>query len=211
MDILIGTRNDYKATEMAWFLAALDGLKIHFLKDTEINVHIEENQTTLKANAEKKAIEISKHTSWYVLTSDGGVDIPALGSRWDILKNQRTVGENKTDREKVMVLINLMKNLKGEDRKCAYHLALALAKNGRLLWSFEDISDVGYVIEKPDDSEIPPYRWMGHIWYYPKFKKTFNQMTEAERNDVRKQGDKIKEKLHQFYEEKLDSKGNQRK
>jgi hypothetical protein len=76
-----------------------------------------------------------------------------------------------------------------------------LAKNGKPLWSYQDISDSGYIIEKPDDSAIPPYRWMGHLWYYPEFKKTFNQMDEDERNEVRKQGDKIKNELQQFLRE----------
>lgn len=35
-----------------------------------------------------------------------------------------------------------------------------------------------------------------HVWYYPKFKKTFNQLTEVERNEVRQQGNKIKQELH---------------
>jgi inosine/xanthosine triphosphate pyrophosphatase family protein len=201
MDILIGTRNQYKATEMAYFLKDIKGIKIHFLNETKITVSVDEDEATLKANAEKKAVEISEQTSWYVLTSDGGVDIPALGSKWNILKNQRTVGENKSDKEKVKALLNLMEGLRGEDRRCSYQLALALAKNGRLLWSHQDISDVGYIIKKPDDSEIPPYRWMGHLWYYPKFKKTFNQMNEKERNEVRKQGDRIKEELQRFLEE----------
>lgn len=201
MDILIGTRNQYKATEMAYFLQGLKGVKIHSMDEIGKVDSIEEDQSTLKANAKKKAIEISKHTNWHVLTSDGGVDIPGLGDKWDILKNQRTVGENKSDKEKVKALLNLMEGLKGEDRRCSYQLALALAKNGRLLWSHQDITDVGYIIEKPDDSEIPPYRWMGHLWYYPKFKKTFNQMNEKERNEVRKQGDRIKKELQRFLEE----------
>lgn len=99
MDILIGTRNEYKATEMAWFLVGLEGITFHFLKDTAIRVNVEEDQTSLKANAEKKALVISQHTNLCVLTSDGGVDIPGLGSQWNMLQNQRTVGENKTDRE----------------------------------------------------------------------------------------------------------------
>jgi len=198
MDILIGTRNQYKATEMAYFLKDIKGIKIYFLNETKITVSVDEDEATLRANAEKKAVEISKHTDWYVLTSDGGVDIPGLGDNWDILRNQRTVGENKPEREKVTALLHLMSGLKGEDRRCSYQLALTLAKNGKLLWSCQEVTDVGYITEKPDDSEIPPYRWMGHLWYYPKFKKTFNQMNENERNEIRKQGDKLKTELQQF-------------
>jgi len=53
---------------------------------------------------------------WYVLASDGGVDIPGLGKKWDILRNQRIVGENNTDLKKAEKLLDLMKDLKGEKK-----------------------------------------------------------------------------------------------
>ena len=100
MDILIGTKNQYKATETAFLLGHPRGVTIHFWEELDQDVKIAEDQPTLIKNAEKKAIEISKLTDWYVLASDGGVDIPGLGPKWDILRNQRTVGEDKTDIEK---------------------------------------------------------------------------------------------------------------
>ena len=198
MDVLISTRNQFKATEMAYYLEGLVGVKMHFMKDTAINITVEEDQNSLEANAQKKAREISKLTDWYVLASDGGVHIPGLGDKWDVLRNQRTVGEGKTDQEKVEVLIELMKGLKGEERKCVYYLALAVARKGQLLWSAEGITDIGYITTKPEKTAIPPSRWMGHIWYYPVFKKTFNQMNEAERNEVRKVGAKLKNQLQAY-------------
>ena len=167
MDILIGTKNQYKVTEMASFLSNLPGLNIHFWKELGLEIRVEENQLTLIKNAEKKATEISKLTDWYVLASDGGVDIPGLGKKWDILRNQRIVGENKTDIEKAERLLRLMKGLKEEKRKAIYRLALALAKKGNLIWSIEQISDSGYIAEEIPDRVIPEYYWMGHVWYYP--------------------------------------------
>jgi len=195
MDILIGTKNQYKATEMVSFLENLPGVNIHFWEELGLEIKIEEDQPTLKKNAEKKAIEISKLTDWYVLASDGGVDIPGLGKKWDILRNQRIVGEDKTDVEKAEKLLSLMKNLKGEKRKVSYRLALALAKKGKLIWSTEQITERGFISEKLFDREIPPYRWMGHLWYYPQHKKVFNQLGEKEKEGVRKQGAGIKRSL----------------
>lgn len=195
MDILIGTKNQYKATEIASFLGKQPAITIHFWEELDLNVKVEEDQPTLIKNAEKKAIEISKLTDWYVLASDGGVDIPGLGKKWDILKNQRIVGEDKPDLEKAEKLLNLMKNLTGKKRKACYHLAIALAKNGILLWSIERISDQGFISEKLPDRHIPPYRWMGHLWYYPQFKKVFNQLNEKQKKEVRKQGMGIKKSL----------------
>ncbi len=203
MDILIGTKNQYKATELASFLGNHHGVNIHSWEELGLEIKVEENQPTLKKNAEKKAIEISKLTNWYVLASDGGVDIPGLGKKWDILRNQRIVGEDKTDVEKAEKLLDFMKGLTGEKRKASYRLALALAKNGKLIWSTEQISDNGFISEELIDKEIPPYRWMGHLWYYPQYNKVFNKLSEKEKEEVRKQGIGIKESLGKAIKEIL--------
>jgi len=203
MDILIGTKNQYKATEMVSFLGNFPDVKVHYWAEFGLEIKIQEDEKTLKKNAEKKAVEISKLTDWYVLASDGGVDIPGLGGKWDILRNQRIVGENNTDLEKAEKLLNLMKNLKGEKRKAAYHLALALAKKGKLIWGTEQISDRGYIAEKLPDREIPPYRWMSHLWYYPQYNKTIDQLNDEEKEAVRKQGAGIKKSLRRKINEIL--------
>jgi len=195
MDILIGTRNAYKKGEMIWFLGDNPKIKIHFLDEFNLNIKVEEDKESLIKTAEKKAKEISKHTDFYVLTSDGGVDIPGLGERWNLLKNQRTVGENNSDLVKANNLLSLMKDLKGEERKVSYHLALALAKNGRLIWSKGDVIDKGYITEQLIDENIPKYFWMGQIWYYPEFKKISTRLNKKEQGEVRKQGKWLRESL----------------
>ena len=201
MDILIGTKNQYKATEMVSFLGKPPGVKIHLWEELGFELKVEENQPTLKKNAEKKAVAISKLTDWYVLASDGGVDIPGLGKKWDRLKNQRTVGEDKTDVEKAEKLLSLMRGLKGEKRKASYRLALALAKKGKLIWSTERATDKGLITEKLSDREIPHHRWVGHLLISPQHKKVFNKLSEKERNEVRKQGEGIKKILRKIIKE----------
>ena len=195
MDILIGTKNQYKVGEMISFLDNYPGVNIHTWEELDLNIKVEENQPTLRKNAEKKAIEISKFTDWYVFASDGGVDIPGLGDKWNILRNQRTVGEDKTDLKKIETLLGLMKGLKGEKRKASYRLALALAKEGKLIWSTVQITDRGYISEELIDKKIPSTKWMSHIWYYPKYKKVFNKLNEEEKGKVRKQATGIKQNL----------------
>jgi len=69
MDILIGTKNAYKATEMAQFLTGIPNLKILFLRDFDLEINVVEDQATLEENARKKAEAISKLGSWHVLAS----------------------------------------------------------------------------------------------------------------------------------------------
>ena len=195
MDILIGTKNAYKAAEMTYFLSGIPNIIIHPYSDLGCTVKVEEDQDSLMGNAKKKAQEISRATDYYVLTSDGGVDIPGLGNKWDILRNQRTVGEDKTDIEKANKLLALMTGLQGEDRRVEYHLALALALKGKIVFSTESITDKGYIVKDFPKGKIPLYLWMGHIWYYPKFKKTYNTLNEFELSEVRKVADTIKRDL----------------
>ena len=208
MDILIGTKNAYKATETTYFLENLPGIKIHFWEELDKDMKVEENQSTLKKNAEKKAIEISKLTDWYVLASDGGGDIPGLGKKWDRLRNQRIVGEDKTDLEKAEKLLKLMKGLKRKDRQATYRLALALARKGKLIWSDEQITDKGIITDKLFNKNIPLGCWMGHLWYYPQHKKVFNKLSEKEREEVRKQGMGLKISLRQTVEKIMRTKGD---
>ena len=205
MDILIGTKNAYKAAEMTSFIKDIPGVRICLWEELGKEIKVEENQSTLKQNAEKKAVEISRLTNWHVLTSDGGVDIIGLAEKWDVLKNQRMVGEDKTDLEKAERLLELMKDLKGKERKVAYHLALALAKNGRLIWSSEQITDKGFIADRLFNKEIPEYRWMGHLWYYPKYQKIYNRLSEAEKEEVRKQAVGIKRSLRKEIQNNLEN------
>jgi XTP/dITP diphosphohydrolase len=195
MKILIGTKNPYKAGIMEYMLGDAEDVQIHLLKDSNIDIEVEEDGKTLSENAQKKAIEISQYTDMYVLASDGGVDIPALGDRWDILRNQRIVGHENEDIVKANKVLSLMNGIKREDRRVEYHLALALALKGKVVGVLEDITDHGYIVEEIPEGDMPFGMWMGHIWYYPKFEKTLTQLNKKELEEVNMQGDVLKEKL----------------
>jgi len=198
MDILIGTKNAYKVGEMIFLLEGLENTKIHFLKDQDFDIEVKEDGKSLKENAEKKAIEISKKTNFLTLASDAGVDIPALGEKWNFLKSQRMVGQEKSDLEKVKTLLKMMEGLEGEERKIENYLALALAKNGKLLWVDEDITEKGYVSETLIDENIPENRWLGHIWFYCEFDKVFNKLNDVELKKIREQSKNLKKSLQKF-------------
>jgi XTP/dITP diphosphohydrolase len=198
MEILIGTKNSYKVDEMEALLDGIEGLKVSLLADQTFNIYVEENGSSLRENAQKKAKEISLHTELLTLASDGGVDIPGLGYDWDFLKNERTIGKEKTDVEKARTLLGMMSTLEGESRKVSFHFALAIAKNGEILWSDEKVTEQGYISYELPDKNIPKDKWLSHIWYYPNFKKVFNHLNEIELKEVRKQSKDLKESLQKF-------------
>ena len=195
MDILIGTKNGYKVDELLFYLEDIEKINIHFLKDQDIDVDVLEDRNTLEENAQKKAVEISKKTKFLVLASDGGVDIPALDEDWNFLKNERTIGKGKSDVQKAEKLLEMMEGLEGESRKAEFHHALALAKEGKLLWSDEKVAERGYITKKLPDKNIPKDKWLSHLWYYPEFGKVFNKLDEFELEKVREQSKELKQSL----------------
>ncbi len=185
MDILIGTKNQFKFKEMLWHLEGLENITIHTMDELQMDINVEEDGKTLKENAEKKALEISQHTDWLVFTSDAGVDIPGLGEKWDMTRPKRIVGEHKSDKEKIDTLLEMMRALKGDQRASFYHIALALAKNGKLLWSQEIAGESGMIVEEDHTENIEANSWMAVVWNYPELGKTDYQLTPGERTKIR--------------------------
>lgn len=206
MNILIATKNAYKIDEMVYLLEGIEDLKIHLLENQNINIQVKEEGKTLKENAQRKAREISKETDFFTFASDGGVDIPALGRDWNFLKNQRTLGEESSDLEKAKRLLKMMEGINGEKRKVEFHLALAIAKNGKIIWSDEQITEKGYIAKELPDENIPKGKWLSNIWYYPEFGKVFNKLTPYELKVVRKQSNKLKSNLQRIISELLEKK-----
>lgn len=185
MELLLATNNSFKQKEMLWHLEGLEGINLHYMSELAEPIEVVEDGKTLLANAEKKAQEISEQTDWYVLTSDAGVDIPGLGERWDMTRPKRIVGEDKNDLDKLKTLLEMMENLKGDQRKCKFHFALALGLKGQVLWSKELSAEEGVIVEKFDDRPINPNTWMARAWWYPDVGKTDEDLTPEERSAMR--------------------------
>jgi len=198
MEILIGTKNKYKISEMRHFLKDIPNLKIYLLEDMDIDIDVEEDGSSLIENAEKKALEISKYTPYYVLASDVGNDIPALGDKWDMLRNQRIVGKYNTDMDKANFLLDLMKGLKGEERSFKTRFALALAKEGKILWSEEQMIYKGYIVESIKETEIRHDLWGQSLVYYPDFKKRGIELTKEEEIKLKEVNPHLKNSLERY-------------
>jgi inosine/xanthosine triphosphate pyrophosphatase family protein len=90
---------------------------------------------TLADNAREKALAASRTVPGALtLASDGGVEIPALGQRWDPLRTNRFVEGDPW--VKAHALLELMSGLAGDARTAAWTEALSVALDGRSLASW---------------------------------------------------------------------------
>ena len=81
-----------------------------------------------------------------------------------------------------------MKNLKGNDRKMTWNEAIAISKNGKLLFSAQVEGITGFAVEKFDATKYTAkYKegiWVCSIWFFPQWNKTFFDLNAEEKKQA---------------------------
>lgn len=94
---------------------------------------------TFAENARAKALAASHAAPGsLVVASDGGLEIPALGARWNPLMTAR-FSAGGDPRSKASCLLDLTKDLEAADRGARWKEALALAQDGRILADWTEL------------------------------------------------------------------------
>lgn len=125
MKLLVATGNQGKLREIR-----------HLLDDTDIEIigldslknppEVVEDGTTFSANAQKKAIEMSHFSGLITLADDSGLVVDALGGEPGVL-SARYAGAQGDDEANNAKLLRNMQNIPDEQRRGAFHCAIALA------------------------------------------------------------------------------------
>jgi len=178
--IFLGSKNKAKYPYYHKYCSLLN-CKFSTPHDIKECPKFEETGKTIQENAEIKAINWSRYTPDIVLAEDCGVNISALKD-WKSVLSKRNLGENVTDNEKRKKLLEIMKDLKGEDRRVIWTTAIALAKNGKLLGSISiDNPNLGYIVEKINPkARVVEGELFSCIEFKPKFGKVYSDLSEEE-------------------------------
>ena len=127
--LVLATRNPAKAAQMRELLAGLDLELSDGASFPEAPDPGEEGGSHL-AIAIGKAVAWSRALGTLVVTSDGGLSIPALGDGWSSLITRRGTGADVPDEERARRLLRRMRDLEGERRACWWTEAVAVARSG---------------------------------------------------------------------------------
>lgn len=131
MQLIVATRNLKKLKEIKRLFKGLP-LEIKSLKDFFFAPKIIEDGTTFKENAEKKALEISKHLKGLILGEDSGIEVKALNGQPGIYSS-RFSGRGANDKKNNKKLLKLLNGIPESKRLAQYRCAVAIGCNGRLL------------------------------------------------------------------------------
>ena len=199
--ILLGTTNPAKERKLRW---VLEGLPLELRTPSELGLTnglaLQEQGDTHQEIAQRKAAAWSQVAGMPALSSDGGLVIPALGSRWDSLLTHRFEREQATDHTRAQRLLELMRPYRGDERRATWVEALAIAYKGRVVDSWHVKGPTGSLGEKPDERSAHRGFWVFSIWYFPSLGKFYGELNEKELVSIGDHWSQLRSRVQAFFE-----------
>ncbi len=172
--IALATQNKDKIREIKKIL----GNNFKFVQLYKFPKIIEDGKT-LEENAIKKAKTINKLTNMLTLSDDSGLEVKALGGRPGVY-SARFAGERCTYSDNNKKLLKLLKNISYKKREAKFRTVVAIVfPDGKLKTTDGVVS--GYIAAQMKGSNGFGY---DPVFYYPKLKKTFAQLTTVQKNRI---------------------------
>ncbi len=132
--LVLATRNAHKTGEIAAMLA--DTFTVVDLREIPGAPEVEETGETFAENAALKAVGISRFTGGWALADDSGLEADALNGEPGV-RSARFAGDHATDGENNRLLLKKLAALPGAPRTARFRCALALARDGALVETFD--------------------------------------------------------------------------
>jgi hypothetical protein len=93
----------------------------------------------------------------------------------------------------------LLQPFRGEARAASWVEALAIADRGRVLASWELQGASGLIAHGPGNSPQVPGFWVFSVWYFPRFGKTYNQLSSQELAVLNDHWTRLRELVQHFF------------
>ncbi len=170
--LVLGTRNAKKCQEICAILADL-GLELRDLSHYPHAPEVSEDGETFEANARKKASELAKALSEWVLGEDSGLVVPALGGRPGV-HSARYAGQPGNDAANNEKLLAELGPLPAQRRTAYYVCTAALA---------DPKGEIHAVVEgRCHGIIVSEYRGSGGFGYdplflIPEYHRTFGELS----------------------------------
>ncbi|MDD5938434.1 MAG: XTP/dITP diphosphatase [Clostridiales bacterium] len=180
MKMVLASRNAHKLVEMREILSRL-GVEVVLESDVGVDVDVEETGETFEENAALKAKAVMAAAGLPAIADDSGLCVTALGGGPGVY-SARYGGEGLTDKDRYELVLD---GLRGQlDRSAKFVSCICCAfPNGDVLTARGECP--GVITYSPRGEDGFGY---DPIFFLPEQKKTFAQMTGAEKNAVSHRG-----------------------
>jgi XTP/dITP diphosphohydrolase len=185
--VLIASSNPGKLRDFA-AVAARHGVEVKLFPEFKSLPECIEDGETFEENARKKAEHYSLHASGeVVLADDSGIEIDALGGAPGVRSARyaaATEHGNSDDVANNALVFERMKDVPDEKRTGRFVCVIAIARNGRTIATFRGQAE-GRILRELRGSGGFGYDPM---FYFPALRKTFAELTPAEKAEVSHRG-----------------------
>jgi XTP/dITP diphosphohydrolase len=182
--LVLATNNRHKVKEIQAILRqARLPVRVLTLDDFPKAKPVVENKRTIEGNALKKAKEVARRTGVPALADDTGLFIDALRGKPGVY-SARFAGPGCTFQDNNAKVLRLMAKVPAARRRAVFRCIAALAlPNGRSVWAEGRL--VGRIAPG-----IAGAQGFGYdpVFYVPSLKKTFAQMSAAQKNAISHRG-----------------------
>jgi XTP/dITP diphosphohydrolase len=173
----IATRNAHKTREIQRILGA--DFAVRDLSAYPETPETVESGKTFEENAVLKATAAARQLPGLVVADDSGLEVDALGGAPGIY-SARYAGQNATDRQNIDKLLVELARIERAKRSARFRCVIALAREGKLLGTFEGVVE-GVVVDSPCGTSGFGY---DPLFMPNGFGKTFGQLSPTEKDRV---------------------------
>lgn len=181
--IILASNNKGKLREIKDKLNKF-GIEVVSQKEAGYDIEVEETGKTFEENATLKAEAIYKLSKLPAVSDDSGLEIDFLNGEPGIY-SARYAGENATDEDKYNKILNLMKDVKKEQRTARFTCAIC----------YIDIKGNKHIFQKSCEGIIATEpKGNNGFGYDPIFlfgDKSFAELSEEEKNKISHRGKAI--------------------
>jgi XTP/dITP diphosphohydrolase len=185
MQLLIATRNAHKTREFAEILGG--EFEISDLSSLPDVPEVVETGCTFEENAILKALAVSQlrqpsraeDRHLLIVADDSGLEVDALKAAPGIY-SARYAGENASDSRNVEKLLGELTRQRGAKRTARFRCVIALARDGKVLRTFEGVAE-GLIVDLPRGKSGFGY---DPIFVPNGFEQTFAQLPAETKNKI---------------------------
>ena len=131
--LLLATRNAHKTREVREILG--DGWVVEDLSVLPDLPEVEETGETFEDNAKLKALAAIPHYDGWVLADDSGLEVDVLGGAPGV-RSARFAGDDADMEANRALLLEKLREVRGQERRGRFRCVLALAKDGESVRTF---------------------------------------------------------------------------
>ena len=190
MEIILASNNKNKLKEITNILKPFN-IKVISQEDAGFDIDVEETGTTFAENAILKAEAIYKLSRKPVISDDSGLEIDYLHGEPGVY-SKRYAGPNATNQDRINKILNLMKNVKEEERTARFVCAVCYIDEKGEKHIFQENCE-GTILKEP--------RGENGFGYDPIFlykDKSFAQMNGQEKDKVSHRGKALRRMVEYF-------------